>query len=70
MCPEMDGVLKGIAFAPEGRVAFKWCRLCDKHYARCKCESPQFYIVCGGVEMTMPLTDLLGHTVVPDLTKR
>ncbi len=29
-------------------VAFKWCRTCDKHYARCRCVEPNFGIRTGG----------------------
>ena len=37
-----------------------WCKACDKHYARCKCETPQFYVRCNGQDATaqFPQADL------------
>jgi hypothetical protein len=53
-CPDMDDRLKRVAFAPDSAVAFKWCRACDKHYARCKCESPDYFIVHRGQDIAIP----------------
>lgn len=48
ICEGVDESLKKVAFDPNGHVAFKWCRKCDKHYARCKCEQPDFAVVARG----------------------
>lgn len=71
-CPDMDESLKKVVFDPAGLMAVKWCRKCDKHFARCHCESPEFYIVLGGKEtdMTQGVRNGLGQMVVPDLTAR
>ena len=50
-CPGIDAELKAIAFNPEGHVMFKWCRKCDKHYARCKCTPPEFFCVFRGEDL-------------------
>ncbi len=50
-CEGRDDQLRNLAMRPDGMVAFKWCRTCDKHYARCKCEHPDFYVVLGGKEI-------------------
>lgn len=42
ICPDMDERLSSLKDSPH--LAFKWCKVCDKHYARCKCAEPQFYI--------------------------
>jgi len=34
----IDDALKG------GRVTFKFCKICDKHWQRCKCEKPEWGI--------------------------
>lgn len=71
VCPDIDARLKHSAFDPKGVVAFKWCRTCDKHYARCKCAIPAFYAVYRGQEFDAnKYRNLLGQKVVPDLTKR
>jgi hypothetical protein len=44
-CPGIDESLKAAGKSPY--IAMKWCSTCDKHYARCKCENPTFYILTG-----------------------
>lgn len=56
ICTGRDESLKRLAFDPQGQVAFKWCRSCDKHYSRCKCEWPKFFFICGGKEI--PITEV------------
>lgn len=72
-CPDIDQRLKDTAFAPRFKfLMFKWCRTCDKHYARCRCETPAFYIVSGGQEVLIPrggFPNMAGDMVKPDLTK-
>lgn len=57
VCLDADERLRSIT---DGRVAMKWCRKCDRHYGRCKCEVPQFYVRCGGQDITaqFPQADL------------
>ena len=71
-CPDRDEQLRKIAYDPKSYVAFKWCRKCDKHYARCKCEQPEFYAILRGKEIDVSngLQSLAGNRVAPDLTKR
>lgn len=73
-CPDIDDRLRRIA---HGRlmtdVLFKWCRGCDKHYARCLCATPQFYIISAGEDVTATaqrgLRDLADGFTVPDLRR-
>lgn len=55
-------------------VIFKWCRKCDKHYARCKCEVPDFGVRTGGVvhgpEYLEGMRNLDGNQVRIDPTIR
>lgn len=45
-CADQDARLRQ---ASDGdAVIFKWCRKCDKHYARCRCQEPDFGIRTGG----------------------
>jgi hypothetical protein len=39
-CPDINERLAR-AFSSDQVIA-KWCRKCDKHYARCRCESPEW----------------------------
>lgn len=47
-CPGKDEQLKSIAMNPAGLIAFKWCRACDKHHARCWCRIPDWCVLHGG----------------------
>jgi len=69
-CLDMDDRLKTACDSPY--VAFKWCRFCDKHYARCTCPAPQFYVRCGGKELSVPAQGLhmLAGDVIPDTERR
>jgi hypothetical protein len=71
-CPNRDQLLHDIAYDPEGHVAIKWCRGCDKHYARCKCEEPAFYVILNGKEWDMPVGGYpsLAGAQVPDFNSR
>lgn len=73
ICPDMDDRLHSLAFDPDGVVAFKWCRGCDKHYARCRCEMPKFYVVLAGREWKIPnggFRNVEGGRTIPNLDKR
>jgi len=39
-CSDLDERLASLAGAKN--VVFKRCKLCGKHYARCKCENPEW----------------------------
>lgn len=70
-CPNRDAQLKTACDSPH--VAFKWCRVCDRHYARCTCVVPDFYVRAGGKELPTPdggFTMGDGTRVVPDKTLR
>lgn len=47
ICPDADQRLREASDSEF--ILFKWCRKCDKHYARCKCEEPDFGVRSGGV---------------------
>ena len=47
ICPDQDARLRWASDSEH--VLFKWCRTCDKHYARCQCSVPDFGIRTGGV---------------------
>ncbi len=51
-CEDTDQRIKKAAFTPGIRFATKWCRNCDKHHSRCECETPDFFIVMGGEEIS------------------
>jgi hypothetical protein len=71
-CPDCDEKLHDIAYDPDGHVAFKWCRLCDKHYERCTCEKPEFFVIHQGKELKMSdggFKTLAGR-FRPDFTQR
>lgn len=71
-CPDIDARLRKSFHDPTGTyVMAKWCRRCDKHYARCTCERPDFYILSAGQDIshqTFRMAD--GTIVVPDLTRK
>jgi hypothetical protein len=70
-CPNADERLRQLARTPGTNVAMKWCLTCDKHYARCECEPPQFVIITGGQVVagdTFRTAD--GGTVRIDLNSR
>jgi len=67
-CPDIDERLRSSVMDPDGHVLFKWCRACDKHYARCRCRVPQFVILCGGKEVDpVTLRDITGRRPNIDL---
>jgi hypothetical protein len=37
-CPDIDERMKDLAGSPF--ITYRMCKVCGKHYARCKCESP------------------------------
>jgi hypothetical protein len=73
LCPDIDARLREIANDPDGYVVFKWCRLCDRHYARCTCGAPDFYVLGAGKEWPVPkggYKNAEGGRTIPDLTRR
>ena len=56
-CPDVD---ERLATIPSTHVAVKWCRVCNKHYARCKCPVPDFY-VRGGPQGESELSEWIEH---------
>lgn len=73
VCPDRDEGLRSVAYDPNGSVAFKWCRTCDKHYARCKCETPNFYVILRGEEWPVPpggYENAGGTRTVPNFKER
>jgi hypothetical protein len=48
-CPDIDQRLKDAS--DSAHQAVKWCMVCDKHYARCRCEEPVFGIRTAGKVM-------------------
>lgn len=72
-CPDADARLHEIAYDPAAHVAFKWCHVCDRHYARCQCAVPEFFVICGGKPMVMPeggFRTAAGGRTVPNLKER
>jgi hypothetical protein len=76
VCADADARLHTVAYDPTATVLmFKWCRQCDKHYARCRCETPAFFIISAGKDITAQVEHGLpsvggGGIVIPDLTRR
>ncbi len=69
---DIDDRLRKIAYGPEmTEVVLKWCRQCDKFYARCACQTPSFFIISAGQDVTtQTYRSLDGHGVMPDLEHR
>jgi hypothetical protein len=72
-CPDIDERMRKLVHDDECRVMIKWCRKCDKHYARCLCGTPEFFIIYQNEDITDKVKDgipnLLGDIVVPDLKR-
>ena len=67
----MDAHLHEIAYDPQSNVLFRWCRICDKHFARCTCPVFEDYIISRGKEIDpMALKDLNGRPPSLDLLHR
>jgi len=42
ICPDLEERLdKAVG---SGALVYKYCKLCGKHYERCKCENPEYAI--------------------------
>ena len=48
-CEDIEERLVGLKNSPH--FIYKMCRICEKHYALCKCDSPDYTTSCNGVEM-------------------
>ena len=53
ICPDKEARLSKLGEAGS-YVAIKFCILCNKHYALCKCEKPEFKMKAGGKIMELP----------------
>ena len=65
-CADADERLRRVAYGAEGLVAFKWCRGCDKHYARCRCQTPQFFVIMAGQEVDLTGLRMADGTLATD----
>jgi hypothetical protein len=45
-CPDADARI----LAARQHTPMKWCKTCDKHYARCKCSVPNFTLMDGDID--------------------
>ena len=45
VCPDISERLAKAFSSPN--LAARWCLKCDQHYARCKCETPEWGIKTG-----------------------
>jgi len=74
ICPDRDKQLHDMAYDPAAvNLMFKWCRTCDRHYARCQCATPDFYVISAGKEIPVPaggFRNMAGGRTVPDLKRR
>jgi len=71
-CPDADQKLHDLAYG-DAPLTFKWCLTCDRHYARCQCATPDFYVIANGKEVPIPaggFPNAGGGRTMPDLTKR
>lgn len=52
-CADMNERLRSMANDKSpGALLLRWCRRCDRHFARCFCEPPyDDYVICGGREI-------------------
>jgi len=48
-CPDIDEWLASLNNSPH--FIYKKCRICNKHYSRCKCENPDWTSSHDGVEL-------------------
>ncbi len=70
-CPDQDERLRDLAYDPTADVMFRWCRNCDKHFARCRCEEFDDYVICGGKEIDpTTLKDFTGRPPTINLLHR
>lgn len=66
-CEDADQRMREATNAHE--LLMKWCMVCDKHFARCKCEKPHFGYRTGGKVFEFPAEGMLtldGRRVFPD----
>lgn len=71
-CPDIDERMKAGVFHPDCIIATKWCQKCDKHWSRCRCETPTFVAILGGkvVDLSGGLRNMFGERIAPDLNAR
>lgn len=55
-CDDLEERLASLKNSP--KIIYKKCRKCDRHYARCKCEEPDWTTSRDGVEMSDVQSDL------------
>lgn len=60
-CPDQDAQHKQPD--PDGPLAARWCRSCDRHFARCQCDSPDHdWVRANGELMTVAETQRMTLT--------
>lgn len=54
-CRDMNKRLHAMAHdTSPGAVMLRWCRRCNRHFARCFCAPPyDDYVICGGKEVPL-----------------
>ena len=62
-CPDLAERMRRLS-GPGGAVASRWCAGCDKHYAACRCEQPDWKLRVGGQLQGLP-----AGAFPPDLSK-
>lgn len=63
-CPDAEERVTELANMDGGIVVFRWCVNCDRHYAFCECEHPEWMARCGGRTSSLDdWRDLTGQPV-------
>ena len=52
-CPDLGDRMRE-ASGPGRHVVCRWCRVCDQHYAVCRCERPRWMLRSGGKLYQLP----------------
>ena len=52
-CPDLAERMAGLG-GVGSHVASRWCKACDKHYAACKCDEPDWKLRSGGKFYDLP----------------
>lgn len=52
-CPDLAEKMRGLS-GEGGFFASRWCAGCDKHYAACRCEKPQWVMRSDGKFHQLP----------------
>lgn len=41
-CDDLEERLRSATEALDGKLVYRYCKKCDKHYAKCQCEEPDW----------------------------